>query len=97
MRDNQSDKIEKKKPNPENIALFGAIATVLTIINMSTGIEPPSQWVIILQYAALGWRPNRPRRGADHDGDGTEVTGVPIDRLIDACARVNTHLGMACD
>jgi succinate-acetate transporter protein len=53
MRDNQSDKIKKKKLNPENIALFGAAATGLTIINMSTGIEPPSQWVIILQYAAL--------------------------------------------
>jgi succinate-acetate transporter protein len=53
LRDNQSDKIEKKRPNPKNIALFGAAATVLTIINMSTGNEPPSQGVIILQYAAL--------------------------------------------
>ena len=53
MRHNQNEKIERKKPNPKNIALFGAAATVLTIINMSTGIEPPSQGVIMLQYAIL--------------------------------------------
>jgi len=53
MRDSQSDKLKKKKPDPKKIALFGAAATVLTVINMSTGIEPPSQWVIVLQYAAL--------------------------------------------
>jgi hypothetical protein len=53
MSENQSGKIEKKKANPKNIALIGAGATVLVIVNMSTGVEVPSQGVIILQYTAL--------------------------------------------
>lgn len=45
---NQSSKIE-----PRTIALIGAAATALVILNMSTGIEPPSQAVIVLQCIAL--------------------------------------------
>ena len=48
MRGNQSGKIE-----PRNIALIGAAATALVIVNMLTGTEPPSQMVIVLQCIAL--------------------------------------------
>jgi succinate-acetate transporter protein len=53
MSDSQSGKTEKKQSNPRKIALLGAGATVLAIINMSTGREAESQAVVILQYAAL--------------------------------------------
>ena len=48
MSGNQSSKIE-----PRTIALIGATATALVIVNMSTGTEPPSQAVIVVQYIAL--------------------------------------------
>jgi hypothetical protein len=53
VTDNQGGKTEKKKPNPGRIALLGAGATVLAIINMSTDTEAPSQAVLILEYTAL--------------------------------------------
>ncbi len=53
MSDEQSVKTEKKQSNSRRIAAIGAIATVLAIINMSTGSEAPSQPVLLLQYAAL--------------------------------------------
>ena len=48
MSENQTGKIE-----PRTIALIGAAATTLVIVNMSTGTEPPSQAVIVLQCMAL--------------------------------------------
>ena len=43
-----------QKPNPGKIALIGAGATALAVVNMmSNGPEAPSQRVMILQYAAL--------------------------------------------
>jgi len=54
MTDYQSGKTEKKRQNkPGKIALMGAGATILAVINMSTGTEAPSPAVLILQYAAL--------------------------------------------
>jgi hypothetical protein len=54
MGDDQSGKPGKKPSTPRRIALLGAVATVLAIINMSTGSEAPAQAVAILQYVALG-------------------------------------------
>ena len=48
MSGNQNSKIE-----PRTIALIGAASTALVIVNMSTGIEPPSQAVVVLQCIAL--------------------------------------------
>ena len=48
MRANQSGKIGLR-----NIALIGAAATALVIINMLTGIEPPSQMQCIALAGAL--------------------------------------------
>jgi hypothetical protein len=42
-----------KRSNPRYIAMIGAIATGLAIINLSVGSEAPSQPVLILEYAAL--------------------------------------------
>lgn len=53
MTDNQTAKSGKKQANPGRIALIGAGATVLAIINLSTNAEAPSQGVLILEYAAL--------------------------------------------
>lgn len=53
MSRDQSDQAAKKKSNPRTIALLGAGASVLAIINMSTGIEAPSTAVLVLQCAAL--------------------------------------------
>jgi hypothetical protein len=53
MSDNQSGKTEKKRSTPSYIAMIGAIATSLAIINMSVGSEAQSQPVLILEYAAL--------------------------------------------
>jgi hypothetical protein len=53
MTDNQTGKSEKKPLSPGKITLIGAGATVLAIINLSTGTEAPSQGVLILEYAAL--------------------------------------------
>jgi succinate-acetate transporter protein len=52
MSEDQSGK--SKQSNPGRIALFGAGATTLAVVNMMTnGAEAPSQGVMILQYAAL--------------------------------------------
>jgi hypothetical protein len=51
--DDSRDADSKKPTNPRRIALLGAVATILSIINMSSGGEAPSQAVTILQYAAL--------------------------------------------
>ena len=48
MNGHQSGKIE-----PRTIALIGAAATALVILNMTTGPEPPSQAVIVIQCIAL--------------------------------------------
>ena len=54
MSGNQSGKVGKKQSNPRRIALIGAGATALAVVNMMTnGPEAPSQGVVILQYAAL--------------------------------------------
>jgi hypothetical protein len=53
MSDDQSGAAKKKQSNPRRFALLGAAATVLAIINMSTGSEAPAQAVVILQYVAL--------------------------------------------
>jgi hypothetical protein len=54
MNDNQSGDVKKKPTTPRRIALLGAIATALAVFNMMTnGAEAQSQWVLILQYAAL--------------------------------------------
>ena len=54
MSDDQSGKKANRQSTPRKIALLGAVATVLAIINMSTGSEVPAQAVAILQYVALG-------------------------------------------
>jgi len=54
MGDMHGDKPKSQPRNPRNIALLGAGAVGLAIINMSTGSEAPSHAVAILQYAALG-------------------------------------------
>jgi len=54
MSDDQSGKKANRQSTPRRIALLGAVATVLAIINMSTGSEAPAQAVAILQYVALG-------------------------------------------
>lgn len=53
MIDNQTVQSGKKQANQSRIALIGAVATALAIINLSTGTEAPSQAVLILEYAAL--------------------------------------------
>jgi hypothetical protein len=53
MSDNQSGKTEKKQSNPRKIALLGAMATVLAVINMSVGSEAQPLPVVILQDVAL--------------------------------------------
>ncbi|HEY1472591.1 MAG TPA: hypothetical protein VGF53_00745 [Pseudolabrys sp.] len=54
MSGHQSEKVGKKQANPRKIALIGAGATALAVVNMMTnGSEAPSQGVMILQYAAL--------------------------------------------
>ncbi len=44
---------QNRKVEPRTIALVGAAATALVIVNMSTGTEPPSQRVIVVQCIAL--------------------------------------------
>jgi hypothetical protein len=53
MSDNQSGKTEKKQSNPRKIALLGAVATALAVINMSIGNEAQPLPVVILQDVAL--------------------------------------------
>ena len=57
MSEKQSGKTqnrtEKKQTSPGRLALIGALATGLAIINMSTGSEAPSQAVMLLQYVFL--------------------------------------------
>jgi len=54
MSDNPAGGPGKKQSNPGKIALFGAVATGLAIINIATnGSEAPRQAVAILQYAFL--------------------------------------------
>jgi len=54
MSENQSDKVHKKGPTARYIALLGAGATTLAVLNMMTnGAEAPSSAVMTLQYAAL--------------------------------------------
>ncbi|HLL27485.1 MAG TPA: hypothetical protein VKT73_07515 [Xanthobacteraceae bacterium] len=52
MSDNQSGKFDKKRFYSK-IMLLGAGATVLALINLSTGSEAHSQPVLILEYLAL--------------------------------------------
>jgi hypothetical protein len=52
MTDNQTSVSEKKRPG-RRIALIGAGATVLAIINMWGDSEAQSLPVLILEYAAL--------------------------------------------
>jgi hypothetical protein len=52
MSDDQSGKSEKKSP-ARRIALLGAVATVLAVINMSIGSEAQPLPVVILQDVAL--------------------------------------------
>lgn len=56
MSDNQSQsgKSAAKKSSPVKIALIGAGATVLALINLVPGGEAPSQAVMLLQYVLLG-------------------------------------------
>jgi hypothetical protein len=54
MSENRSDKVHKKGPTARYIALLGAGATALAVLNMMTnGAEAPSSAVMMLQYAAL--------------------------------------------
>ncbi len=54
MRENQSDKADAKRTTARRIALLGAGATILAVVNMMTnGLEAPSSAVVVLQYAAL--------------------------------------------
>lgn len=54
MSEKQSDKVLKKGPTARYIALLGAGATTLAVLNMVTnGAEAPSSVVMMLQYAAL--------------------------------------------
>jgi hypothetical protein len=52
MTDSQSSIPEKKRPGPR-IALIGAIATALAVLNMWMDSEAQSMPVLILEYAAL--------------------------------------------
>jgi hypothetical protein len=52
MSGDQSGKTEKKSP-ARRIALLGAMATVLAVINMSVGSEAQPLPVVILQDVAL--------------------------------------------
>jgi hypothetical protein len=52
MSDDKSGKSEKKSP-ARRIALLGAVATVLAVINMSIGSEAQPLPVVILQDVAL--------------------------------------------
>ena len=54
MSENQSDKVQKKGPTARYIALLGAGATTLAVLNMMTnGAEAQSSAVMTLQYLAL--------------------------------------------
>lgn len=57
MSDNQAAKSTSNKPTSKGsgrkIALLGAGATALAVINMSIGSEAQSLPVLILEYAAL--------------------------------------------
>jgi hypothetical protein len=54
MTDNPSGKTGRKPSSPGKIALIGAGATALAVVNMATnGSEAPSQAVMILQYIGL--------------------------------------------
>ena len=52
MRDNQAGK-SGNTPSGRRMALIGGGATVLAVINMSTGSEAQSTPVLILEYLAL--------------------------------------------
>jgi len=53
MSDHQRDE-PIRKTSPGKIALIGAGASALAVLNMATnGTEAPSQGVVILQYLAL--------------------------------------------
>ena len=52
MRDNRAGKSENA-PSGRKIALLGAGATALAVVNMSTGSEAQSTPVLILEYLAL--------------------------------------------
>jgi hypothetical protein len=52
MRDDQAGK-SRNTPSGRRIALIGAGATALAVINMSTGNEAESTPVLILEYLAL--------------------------------------------
>ena len=52
MNGNQSGKTERKSP-ARRIALLGAVATALAVINMSIGNEAQPLPVVILQDVAL--------------------------------------------
>lgn len=52
MRDNQAGK-SGNTPSGRRMALIGGGATVLAVINMSTGSEAQSAPVLILEYIAL--------------------------------------------
>jgi hypothetical protein len=54
MSENQSDKVNQKGRAARYIALLGAGATTLAVLNMMTnGAEALSPTVMMLQYAAL--------------------------------------------
>ena len=54
MSDNQSDKANKKLGTARYIALLGAGATTLAVLNIMTNeAEAASPPVVILEYAAL--------------------------------------------
>jgi hypothetical protein len=52
MSDNQAGK-SKSMGSGGKIALLGAVATALALVNMSTGSEAQSAPVLILEYIAL--------------------------------------------
>ncbi len=54
VSDDQRNKTQAKRSTPRKIALLGAGATALAVLNMSTGSEAQPQAVLILQYVALG-------------------------------------------
>jgi hypothetical protein len=54
MSDEQSGKSQARRSTPGKVALLGAGATALAVLNMSIGSEAEPQAVLILQYAALG-------------------------------------------
>ncbi len=53
MSDSQSGNTGRTRSTPRTIALMGAGATVLAIINMSTGAEAASQPVVSCNMPAL--------------------------------------------